>query len=111
MFYVYTRENYPVFEPAEGGYYVSASEITYCKEYSHLNNALDAMHKAVEDAQAEGCTLCGVSWDYGFETDKYGDITLHMPIASFDESGYIGDGFVIGISVEKPEDRPYQGYC
>ena len=33
MFYVYCRSYYPVYEPAEGGYYVCASEIGVRHEY------------------------------------------------------------------------------
>lgn len=110
-FYVYVREYYPVFEPAEGGYYVSASEVTDCEEFAYMNDALDVMREWVEDCVREGETLNGASYGYGFATDEDGDVTLGLPLARFNRTGYIGEGFDIGIAVEKPKDAPYQGYC
>lgn len=109
-FYVYIRQNYPVFEPAEGGYYVSASEVTLVEEFDYLNSALTFMHQLVLDALTEGATQSWGSDEYGFVTDKWGDITLKMPCYGFDYNGYIGEGWNIGIDVEKPQDRPYEGY-
>lgn len=110
QFYVYIRQNYEVFEPAEGGYYVRASEITLVEDFCYLNEALTFMHQLVLDALMEGAQQSWGSDEYGFETNKYGDIYLVMPCYGFDYDCYIGSGFDIGISVEKPEDRPYEGY-
>ena len=111
MFYVYAREYYPVYEPAEGGYYVSASKIVECCEFNYLNHALELMREWVEDAEREGETLNYCTYEYEFHTDESGDIVLLMPLARFNHSIYVGEGFDIGISVDKPADNPYQGYC
>ena len=109
-FYVYCREYYPVYEPAEGGYYVAASNITYCEKFYSLEDAYEDLLESIMNLVESGCKICSGSWYCGFDTID-GETYLKFPWFEFDRTGYIGDGFDIGITTEKPEDKPYLGYC
>lgn len=51
MFYVYCSADYPVYEPAEGGYYVAASKITWCHEFDTLEAAYRDFLSEVQDTE------------------------------------------------------------
>lgn len=110
MFYVYCRSYYPVYEPAEGGYYVSCSEVTECEEFSTLENAYAEFIDSVAEAEKDGHVVSNASWNCGFKTVD-GETHLDFPWVEYDKTGYIGDGFMLAISADKPEDEPYEGYC
>ena len=94
MFYVYRRDHYAEYEPAEGGYYVDCSEISEVDTYWYLEDAFDA------------------PWHYGFHIDGgNGKTMMWWPVFRYDYHGNIGDGFELGISVDEPRDEPYRGYC
>lgn len=99
MFYVYCSADYPVYEPAEGGYYVAASKITWCHEFDTLEAAYRDFLSEVQDTEKHGIAISNAYF------------TCEFPWAQFNETGYIGDGFEIAISDEKPQDKPYEGYC
>lgn len=110
MFYVYCRNYYPVYEPAEGGYYVSASKVDECIEFNTLEDAYAEFIDSVVEAEKDGHVVSNASWYCGFKTID-GETYLDFPYVSYDKTGYIGDGFMLAISAEKPEDEPYEGYC
>ena len=117
-FYVYQRDFYPVYEPAEGGYYVTASEIVFCEEFGDLTVAVYEMLDGIIDLIERGHKIHSGSWRIEFDVDMWDDdgnmvpdISLRLPWFRFDYNGYEGDGFEVGICMNKPEDEPYQGYC
>lgn len=110
-FYAYIREFYPVYEPAEGGYYVSCSKVIDVEECYTLNDAVASLMEGLVDAVERGHEITFGSWRMGFHTHTDGDVCLYLPLFRLDETGYIGDGFELGICMNKPEDEPYQGYC
>ena len=110
MFYVYCRSYYPVYEPAEGGYYVCASKVDECRKFYTLEDAYAEFLDSVAEAEKEGHTVSHASWYCGFKTVD-GETYLDFPYVSYDQNGYVGDGFMLAISADKPEDEPYEGYC
>lgn len=117
-FYAYVREFYPVYEPAEGGYYVCCSQITDLEEHSDLNEAVYSLLCGLVDAAEHGSVINYGSWNIGFDVKMWDDdgtmtpdITLRLPRFVLDKDGYIGSGFEMGICATKPEDEPYEGYC
>lgn len=110
MFYVYCRSYYPVYEPAEGGYYVSASKVDECIEFYTLEDAYAEFIDSVVEAEKDGHVVSDASWYCGFKTID-GKTRLDFPYVSYDKTGYIASGFTLAISAEKPEDDPYEGYC
>ena len=113
MFYVYCRNFYPVWEPAEGGYYVCCSEITGCVKCYSLEDAYEELLESVVEAEECGYTIDSGSWSCGFVNHDAENpyTTLELPWFLYDQHGYVGDGFEIGISLEEPRHEPYTGYC
>lgn len=113
MFYAYYENHYAEYEPAEGGYYVSCSEITECVECYSLEEALEVLTEMRNDAE-KTYELYAHDDTIGFRnlgTEENPETVLLMPWYQYDYHGYVGDGFTIGIDVEKPQDKPYVGYC
>lgn len=114
MFYVYYKQYYPVYEPAEGGYYVCCSEVRECHEFTTLEDAYAELLTMVAEAEEKGHIVSNSKWDCGLKNYGEGaeeETYLVFPWVLFDETGYIGSGFELGISAEKPQDEPYNGYC
>lgn len=113
MFYVYRRDHYAEYEPAEGGYYVDCSEISAVEEYAVLADACEALLDWCNEVETEDCAEpYSGSWKFGLVgTFGLDDYYLRMPYFRYDYHGYIGEGFELGISVDEPKDEPYGGYC
>lgn len=107
-FWVYVREYDSVYEPAEGGYYVETSEVTYKQQYLDIKSVLDdysdkvnlAYNENWDDIEEKRDRLIFINED-GF---------LITPITHVGRKRYIGNGFTIGITTEEPQDEPYEGY-
>lgn len=118
-FYTYVREFYPVYEPAEGGYYVSCSTVTQCEEHTDLNDAVFSLLNFLVDAAEAGHEIDRGSWRIDWLIDTWEDedgslnpeIMLLLPWFRLEQYGYIGNGYEVGICTGKPEDEPYGGYC
>lgn len=110
-FHVFIKENYPVYEPAEGGYYVCARR--YDRDthevFTNAKDAADYFADMVEILTEEGHDLSDRSFSGEVFLNKKGELIL--PWAEFDYDGYIGHGFDLVIDVEEPKDKPYEGYC
>ena len=122
MFYVYCKRNDSVFEPAEGGYWVETSEVMKYDEFDGLSEAYCCLLDYIIELAEDGEYVTKGSWFTGFvnmpyyddddvEDIEHPDFHLRLPWFYVGYTGYIGDGFKVGISVEKPEDKPYEGYC
>lgn len=55
MYYVSWIREYPIFEPAEGGYYYAGEQVFYCKEYQTWKKA----NKAYQKLKKEFLDYCG----------------------------------------------------
>lgn len=118
-FYVYCKEFYSVWEPAEGGYYVECSTVTQCEEHIYLTDAVYSLLECLVDAAEHGHTIDRGTWKIDWCADIWEDedgimrpdISLLLPWFRLDQNGYIGEGFEVGICMNKPEDKPYLGYC
>lgn len=105
MFYTYARVYGCAYEPAEGGYYVETSYVDDCFEHETLEDAMEDFFMWKKDVEEQGCILHSGITEIHTIRDK-----TYYPWVRFDTK-YIGDGFSIEVSEEKPEDRPYMGYC
>lgn len=120
MFYTYVRIYDYEYEPAEGGYYVETSYIDECYKHETIENAMEDFYNMMERAEEQGSILhCGhteirtiVDKVYDDESPDgyFVEMWTSYPWVRYDYK-YIGDGFSIGVSEEKPEDEPYMGYC
>lgn len=111
MFYVYLRRFYYIWEPAEGGYYAKASCIDdYCDEWSLEDAVYELLDTFVQWDM--GMHSLEGSWKMGFETKHFEDgpeTRLVLPRFTFYDAA--DTEYELGISCDKPEDRPYEGYC
>lgn len=109
MFYVYLRNFYRVYEPAEGGYYVTASCIN---DYKKVFTLEDAVYEMLDTLVQWGdMKIISGSWNMGLHTtlfDGKPETKLSMPCIMFYSDGL---EYELGISCDKPEDKPYEGYC
>ena len=120
MFYTYIRVYGYAYEPAEGGYYVETSYIDECHEHETVEDAMEDFFSWKKYAEEQGCILhSGITEIRTIEDKVYDDESpdgyfietcTAYPWVRFDTK-YIGDGFSIEVSEEKPKDRPYMGYC
>ena len=116
MRYLTHYEEYPIFEPAEGGYYYAGNQVTESERMSK-RACKKALARLWEEAKAENLAEFGEEIPKG--TDSHGNriypwIRLITPqgVRIIKRSRYIGDGesFVI----EKrcgSEERGYVPYC
>lgn len=95
--FVYLRHYYRVFEPAEGGYYVTCSEVCDFAEFDNMADAIADMDATIMDV-LEDCYVNNVRYRL--------DVVEPWIKMNLDDEPY-----ALGISMEKPEDRPYLGYC
>ena len=114
MFYSYLREFYNAYEPAEGGYSVLCSRVYDCKWHSNLEDAvyelLDTMVQASE-YWGEDMEITYGSWVMGLKPIWDDDQPeTHIVMPSF-MVWIDGTEYELGISCDKPEDEPYEGYC
>ena len=111
MFYVYLRRFYHVWEPAEGGYYVTASCIDdYCDEWCLEDAVYELLDTFIQ--WDGGMNDLEGSWNMGFETKWFdGEPETRLVLPCFTFYGYEGYQYELGISCDKPEDKPYEGYC
>lgn len=118
MFYVFVRDYYSVWEPAEGGYYVECATVRAYEEHYDLAEAVYSLLELVIDLEEKGHEVSCGNWRIEFQVDMWDDdgmmrpnIKLRLPYFQYDRTKYVGDGFEVGICMHKPEDKPYQGYC
>ena len=107
MYYVSFITEYPIYEPAEGGYYYAGTRIEDCREFSSwkkANKCFQEWRKWFRD-------------EYGyFEPERVHDLIVGgcgkyiNPCISFN-SKYIGEGARIELTRKKPVEHGYEPYC
>lgn len=106
MYYVSFISEYPIYEPAEGGYYYAGETVVECKEFQSwkkANRAYQAMKRELIDVY--GHTGRVDSFDCG-GCGKY----LNHP-ATYYHSKYIGEGARVQLTRTKPHNIGRQPYC
>lgn len=117
MYYVSYITEYPIYEPAEGGYYYAGTHIEMCREFSSWKKAnrfyqkcrkefleeyggyLDARDKRWRDSDRERINdyVCGGVGKYGGSCVSY-------------LSKYIGEGAHVEITRKKPVEHGWHPY-
>ena len=121
MFFVSWIREYPIFEPAEGGYYYAGEQVFYCKEYPTWKKA----NRAYQKLKREFLDYCGFYMEKDFcPRDSYvfyrdSDVEdfmtggcgkwrrPHMIL----HSKYIGREEWIQITRRRPVERGRVPYC
>lgn len=112
MYYVSYITEYPIYEPAEGGYYYAGEIVEECREFPTWKKAnkyfqkmkawfLDLHDYENELGHVAVNELSGVRKFPGFDIGS--SATLYAK--------YIGEGERVEISCRKPQDKGYEPYC
>ena len=106
MFYVSHIEEYPIYEPAEGGYYYPGEtvvECVACRTWKKAQRIFSKMKKDFRERYED-------EWGRIYE-NNFGGVGKYVnPFIVFD-SHLIGDGAKIEITRIKPRDRGWRPYC
>lgn len=106
MYYVSYITEYPIYEPAEGGYYYAGTTIEQCLEYStwkKANKCFQAWRKEFINAHAD-------------EPERINDFVSGgcgrwaHPFVAYN-SRYIGEGEHIELTRTKPVEKGWTPYC
>lgn len=112
MYYVSYITEYPIYEPAEGGYYYSGEEVRECHKFPTWKRANKCFQKMkrdfleMHDYENELGHVC-VNEISGVRKFKGFDIGSSVRLYS----KYIGDGEYVEISCRKPHGNGYEPYC
>ena len=105
MYYVSRYEEYPIYEPAEGGYYYAGCELVHSAECETIEDALDVAWGFANDAELRQFNI-GVE-EAASDIDEFGSCCT-----AADYGRYIGETVFICIELEKgSEERgahPYE---
>ena len=106
MYYVSHIVEYPIFEPAEGGYYYAGTQIVECLEYEswkEANKQFQKMRKAFLR-------------DYEYDKERiidrqYGGCGKYKYPCVIYNSRLIGEGEQIQLTRQKPVEYGWHPYC
>lgn len=106
MYYVSYIEEYPIYEPAEGGYYYAGERVVWCMPYLNWKKANRAYQKCRKEFIDE----------YGWPDPER---VISVPAGGCGRwinpetcysSRYIGEGARLQITRHKPENRGWHPY-
>lgn len=106
MYYVSYITEYPIYEPAEGGYYYAGENVESCREFSTWKKAnrfyqklrKEFLEMYEDEPERILDYICGGIGKYGGSSVSY-------------LSRYIGEGERVEISKVKPQGKGYEPYC
>lgn len=100
MYYVTYYEEYPIYEPAEGGYYYDGSQNVLVREFKSWRKARQFFNKAAKQF-VEDFSYDNPCCRYGFP-NSYAEV----------RSRYIGNDYGIVLTSKKPlEEHGWEPYC
>ena len=106
MYYTSYITEYPIYEPAEGGYYYAGETVQYCipcSSWKKVNRIFNRWKKEFVE-------------EYMYEDGKIidiisGGVGKYINPAMVFNSRLIGDGARIEITKTKPKNRGWRPYC
>lgn len=93
MYFLTYSEYYPIYEPAEGGYYYSGKSICYMETATTFRKARLKMRKLLKNNDLETSWISTNKLSFGF-TGKY-----------------IGEGWICEITRKPVKEYGYTPYC
>lgn len=106
MYYVSYITEYPIYEPAEGGYYYAGTQIQMCRKFATWKKANRFYQKCAKEFKEMHKDEPGRIHEYicgGIS--KYGGSEVYY------NAKYIGDGEKIEITRKEPIEKGWQPYC
>lgn len=108
MWYVTTMAEYPIYEPAEGGYYYAGTEIVEERQFNTWRKAKQFYNKTRKEFIeyfGEPSDVCMPRHNYH---GKVWDSRSHRGI--YHSTGYIGEGHELTITRKPRKERGYVPY-
>lgn len=106
MYYVSYITEYPIYEPAEGGYYYAGTQIQMCREFQTWKKANRFFQKCrkefLEMHEGEEDRINDATW---------GGVGKHVNPAVYYFSRYIGEGESVELTRAKPVEHGWTPYC
>lgn len=106
MYYVSYITEYPIYEPAEGGYYYAGTQIQMCREFSSWKKANRFFQKCrkefLEMHEGEEDRINDATW---------GGVGKYVNPAVYYFSRYIGEGESVELTRIKPVEHGWTPYC
>lgn len=106
MFYVSYITEYPIYEPAEGGYYYAGEIVEDCIPCSSWKKA----NKLFQKLKVEFREMYEYERGHIVELEV-GGVGKYINPAIIFRSYYIGDGARLEITRKKPENKGWHPYC
>jgi len=115
-FYVSWIREYPIYEPAEGGYYYEGETVIYCKEFANWKKAKRDFFSLLDEF-TDYIGIKSIRKEFLHEDDNiYVNLTGGVgkfgnhPYVGY-STGYVGQGEYIQITRRKPENHGRVPYC
>lgn len=106
MYYVSYITEYPIYEPAEGGYYYAGTHIEECLEFWSWKKANKMFHKLKKEFREM------YEWERGhFDEIEHGGCGKYCHPGIYFRSYYIGDGAELTLTRQKPVEHGWHPYC
>lgn len=106
MYYVSWIIEYPIYEPAEGGYYYAGDQIAFCREFASWKKANKCFQRLRKEFLAEH------DWEMERVNDfPCGGVGKWVNPAVYYYSRYIGDGERVELTRKKPVEHGWIPYC
>ena len=109
MYYVSYIQEFPIYEPAEGGYFYAGEDVVWCNAYPTWKKAKRAYRKAQRDFMERFCPWAGDnvrSVEFG-GCNRWGEGSF----TKYYDRSYIGQDEWVWITRFKPVRRGYEPYC
>ncbi len=111
MWYVTLMEEYPIYEPAEGGYYYAGTYIRECREFQSRRKARQFYNKARKEFIewfGEPSDVCMPGRNYHGRVWEY--IARGNSLWIEHTTGYIGEGHSLTLTRKPRKERGYVPY-
>ncbi len=106
MYYVSYITEYPIYEPAEGGYYYTGETVQFCRGFSTWKKANRFFQKIrkefLEEHEDTPDRINDAVW---------GGVGKWVNPAVYYHSRYVGEGERVELTRTKPHDIGWQPYC
>ena len=106
MFYVSYITEYPIYEPAEGGYYYAGENVEKCIAFSSWKKA----NKLFQKWRKEFKEMHDDEPERIHDAD-HGGVGKYVNPAVYYHARYIGDGEYIQITRKEPQGKGWTPYC
>ena len=107
MYHVSWIREYPIYEPAEGGYYYEGEDVVACRSFSTWKKA----KKLYLKWKKEFTDYYGTQEETNRVFDNPRVYRVEGPFITYYGNGYVGTGARLQITRHEPQNRGWRPYC